>query len=292
MKELFFNYPLAVAAYSILMLATISIWIHKKIYIWGSLLVIALAFSYYGKIIEESGFVFLGILALSYFYSSKPMPPFWKIATLITTTIITIGAYTHQLKGFNNLLVFSKYRLSTDAIYVNIYANFDKGVISILILGLLTKVIETKKELARMLLILVPYSIFSCFIILFFSNYFHLIKYDPKFPMSAILWLIIQIFFVVIPEETFYRGYVQKEIYENLKDHRLKALIAVISQAALFSLLHLFIIPKLSILAISFGAGLLYGGIYQLTKRIESSILLHLSVNVVHFFFFTYPALN
>lgn len=39
-------------------------------------------------------------------------------------------------------------------------------------------------------------------------------------------------------------------------------------------------------------AGVGYGFVYQKTKRIESSILVHFAVNTIHFLFFTYPALR
>jgi hypothetical protein len=39
-------------------------------------------------------------------------------------------------------------------------------------------------------------------------------------------------------------------------------------------------------------AGLGYGWIYQRTGRIEASILTHFALNAVHFFAFSYPALQ
>jgi hypothetical protein len=38
-------------------------------------------------------------------------------------------------------------------------------------------------------------------------------------------------------------------------------------------------------------AGIVYGYIYQKTKRIEASILTHFVLNTLHFLLFTYPAL-
>ncbi|MCW8354408.1 CPBP family intramembrane metalloprotease [Marinomonas pontica] len=38
-------------------------------------------------------------------------------------------------------------------------------------------------------------------------------------------------------------------------------------------------------------AGLGYGGVYYLTKRIEYAILCHFILNGLHFLFFTYPML-
>jgi len=38
-------------------------------------------------------------------------------------------------------------------------------------------------------------------------------------------------------------------------------------------------------------AGIVYGYAYEKTQRIEASILCHFGVNIIHFIFFTYPAL-
>jgi membrane protease YdiL (CAAX protease family) len=292
MKELFFNYPLGLAAYIILILAIISIWIHKKPYIFAPLLILSLSFSYYGKIVEPKGFLLFGLLALLYFYSKKDMPLFWKLLTLTTAILITIGSYTHLLKGVNNILVFTDYRLSRDASSVNIYANYDKGVIGLLILGIFSEVIDTKKELLRVIFITLPYLIFATITIIYLSTFLGIIKYDPKFPLTAGIWLAIQIFFVVIPEEAFYRGFLQKEIFENIKNKRFKGIIALFSTSLIFTIIHLFFTLNLYTILIVFIASILYGAIYQITRRVESSILVHLSVNMIHYFFFTYPRLG
>jgi membrane protease YdiL (CAAX protease family) len=292
MKELFFNYPLGLVAYLILILAIISIWIHKKPYVFMPLLILSLAFSYYGKIIEPKAFLLFGLLALLYFYSKKNMPLFWKLLTVISLVLITIGSYTNLLKGVNNILVFPDYRLSRDATSVNIYANYDKGVIGLLILGIFCEVIDTKKELLRVIFITLPYLIFTAFTIIYLSTYLGIIKYDPKFPLSSGIWLAIQIFFVVIPEEAFYRGFLQKELFENLKNKKFASIIALLSTSLIFTLIHMFFTLNLSSILIAFVTGILYGGIYQITKRVESSILVHLSVNMIHYFFFTYPRLG
>jgi membrane protease YdiL (CAAX protease family) len=50
--------------------------------------------------------------------------------------------------------------------------------------------------------------------------------------------------------------------------------------------------PKLLYVVLSTVAGLFYGYAFWKTDRIQSSILVHFSVNLVHFLFFSYPALG
>ena len=42
-------------------------------------------------------------------------------------------------------------------------------------------------------------------------------------------------------------------------------------------------------MALAAVAGLLYGLVYNRFRSLEASIILHFSVNLVHFLFFTYP---
>ncbi len=42
--------------------------------------------------------------------------------------------------------------------------------------------------------------------------------------------------------------------------------------------------------ALAFISGLLYGGIYLRTKRLEAAILLHFTVNFIHLICFSYPS--
>ncbi|MFN5382224.1 MAG: lysostaphin resistance A-like protein [Alphaproteobacteria bacterium] len=65
--------------------------------------------------------------------------------------------------------------------------------------------------------------------------------------------------------------------------------IALVASTTIFTLMHS---GPISYLIVVFIAGLFYGYAYQLTKRIEASILLHFLVNLIHFLFFTYPMLR
>jgi membrane protease YdiL (CAAX protease family) len=98
--------------------------------------------------------------------------------------------------------------------------------------------------------------------------------------------------FVSIPEEAFFRGFIQRELYQWFGSNPLAASGSILITSAFFTLLHLIWVANLPFLGLVFIASLIYGTIYQVTKSIESSILCHFGLNVIHFFFFTYPALE
>ncbi|MDB6126494.1 MAG: protease family (abortive protein) protein, partial [Verrucomicrobia bacterium] len=116
------------------------------------------------------------------------------------------------------------------------------------------------------------------------------VRFDPKFPAEAWLWMWANLFLTCLAEEAICRGLVQRQLqlaWQNFPGGRALALIVA---ATLFGLAHSSGGPMY--VALATVAGLGYGWVYQRTGRIEASILTHFSLNAVHFFFFTYPALQ
>jgi hypothetical protein len=72
-----------------------------------------------------------------------------------------------------------------------------------------------------------------------------------------------------------------------LEKFRYGAIIGLIVSSLLFGLSHYS--GGMNFVLLAFLFGLLYGGAYFKTKYLETAILLHFSVNVIHFFFFSYP---
>lgn len=116
------------------------------------------------------------------------------------------------------------------------------------------------------------------------------VRFDPKLPSEFILWAWINLFFTCIPEEALFRGFVQRGLQERLGASRHGDVIALAVTSLLFGVAHYAGGSRYVFLATVAGFG--YGWIYQRTRAIESSILVHFMVNALHFIFFTYPALK
>ena len=291
MITLFFQHPIALVGYVLLILAILSIWIHPKIWMWGPLFGASGVFAYFGHVLDPAGLIPLAIVGTAYYIASRNISGFTRLFVVMIAAIITIGIYTHFVKGFHNLLVAANWQRSPDAQTINIYANYDKAAVALLILGLyFHRPIQSKKELYSMLAKTLPWMLFAAIILLPLSQFLEMVHWDPKLPLITPTWLVLQIFFAAIPEEVFYRGFLQREIALRL-NNPMAGPFAVLIVSLLFALLHLFFVPQLTFVLAAFVASLLYGTIYQLTGRIESAILTHLFVNICHFFFFTYPVL-
>ena len=193
-----------------------------------------------------------------------------------------------MVKGFNNLLLIKEVTFGNSEIPLNIYLNFDKVSLAIFLLGISVPLLKTRDEWKHMILITIPWIAFSAFILLGFAKATGLANIDIKVPAVTLYWLIINFFFVVIPEEAFYRGFLQNQISKNLPN-RAGPILAILLVSSLFAFIHIIFIPDITFIVAAFIASVLYGTIFYFSGSIESAILTHFTVNVIHFFFFSYP---
>jgi len=190
--------------------------------------------------------------------------------------------------GFNNYRFLDHVKFTDDAVPYSLYFNFDKTLICIFMLGFSScsfgkeQIIDTGRQIATYLLILAP-------IILGLTYSLGYVRFEPKLPDSAPVWMLVNLFFVCTSEELLFRGILQKELEKNLKIKH-GPIIAIATGALLFGLAHFNGGPFYILFATI--CGFFYGHIYYRTKEIRSSILLHFSINLVHFLLFTYPAIE
>ncbi len=103
----------------------------------------------------------------------------------------------------------------------------------------------------------------------------------PGFREAGYSFFFIQLFLVAIPEEVFFRGYLQRELGNNYR--------AVIVVSILFAIAHLLIVCATSGSAgvciqngLTFFPSLVMGYLYLKTGTIWSSIFFHFTANILH----------
>ena len=111
------------------------------------------------------------------------------------------------------------------------------------------------------------------------------VRIDFKVPDVLFAWMTNNLVLVCWVEEMVFRGYVQ----EGLGRKNLNPNVVLIATALLFGVYHLKGGIPFAVLA--FIAGLFYGVAY---KRVGlcASTLVHFSVNLAHFLFFSYPSIT
>jgi membrane protease YdiL (CAAX protease family) len=243
-----------------------------------------------GCVIEWKGIFIIAALFLCHAALTQDMGKFWRLFAVLLASLLSFGLLSHMVVGFHNILLLKSFHSSKDALGMNLYLNYDKPFIGIFVLAFSFPLIREKKRWITVFWQSILWVLFSSPILLGLAHILQCVRIEPKIPSITLLWIVIQIFFVVIPEEAFFRGFLQKEIAQDL-DNRLSGIFAIFVVAILAALMHLFFIQSFSYLTLVFVANILYGTIFLLTKSIESAMITHFLTNAIHFFFFTYPLL-
>jgi membrane protease YdiL (CAAX protease family) len=289
--SILFSNPLAFASYFFLLCTLVSCWVVPKYALFIPLYIVSYVFGYYGGIVTYPSLFPITLLLIALVFLKFNLKRFVHLFSSMTIAIIGVGLMTHMIGGFHNLLLFKEITFGSSSVPMNIYLNFDRASLAILILGLYIQVLKTKEQWKHTLLICIPWIAFSAFILLGFSKFSHLVELDVKFPSITLYWLVIHLFFVVIPEEVFYRGFLQNEITKNLSN-KAAPILAILVVSLLFTSTQLFFSLNIPFLAACFIGSILYGTIFHFSGSVESAIFSHFTINIIHFFFFSYPFHN
>ncbi len=286
----FIHHPLSSLAFASLILAFISLWIHKTPWLWGSFIAISSIFGIMGKLIDFKIFVALALLCGAHLFLTAKFKGTARLITILIAFFISIALMGHFFPGFHNWLIADKIQISKNAYPYTLYLNFDKPFIGFFPLAL-TIPLLSRMHISSVALKTIALTALGIMILIVLALYLHLVDIDIKLPGMTPIWLIANLFFVTIPEESFFRGFLQREISEYFNTKWAEP-FSVIVVSLLFALLHFTFIYDFGFLSLTFIASLIYGSVYHMTRSIESSIFCHYLFNVVHFFFFTYPAIK
>lgn len=193
----------------------------------------------------------------------------------------------HVIPGFHNLLVLNKVQFTPDALPFTLYLNLDKTLFGLVIVGFtLQRINDYKswKEVLKQVAFRLPVVILIIMILSFIFGY---VRFEPKLPKELWIWIISNLFFTCLAEEGLFRGFFQE--YLSSFKFKYSEYIAIFIPAVIFGLIHY---PGgIKYVALATVAGILYGWVYKVTRRIEASILTHFMLNLTHILLFTYPAL-
>jgi membrane protease YdiL (CAAX protease family) len=289
---IFWNHPLNTVCFFAFAMSFLSLWVRKTPWLWGSFLAIATIIAFQANIISPIALIPMGILLFCHYFLKSELPVRMRFLFFCTATLISCALIFHFLPGFHNWNIASASRLSPTAYPYRLWFNFDKPLIGIFPLAFTIPLIQTRASLVNMLKVAIPMSVLAIALLLGGALYANMVRWDPKIPTLVFPWIIANLFFVTIPEEAFFRGFVQKQLYKWFGEGPGPAFGAIAFTSLLFTLLHWGFAPSFSALFLIFIASMIYGTTYQMTKSIEASIICHFGVNLVHFFLFTYPGLS
>lgn len=242
--------------------------------------------------LDAVGFLLLVTAGVSAEFYSRSHNRFIKtFALVLFTAIALLGGLSgaHLLPGVWNSLALDGIRLSPDSIPYKIYLNLDKPFMGFCLLYSVIPSSELRfdRSVLRWTLGIVGVLVA---LMMPLALAIHYVRVDLKVPEILPLWLINNLVFVCVAEESFFRGLVQGELRRKLGSSKLVEWSALFLGAVLFGLSHFKGGPAYIVLAgIS---GLFYGFAYLKTKSFFSPVLVHFLFNLIHLLFFSYPALD
>ena len=282
----------ATLCYVFLYVSVLCLWVPYRIGIpvWSIVFSIACIFGLLSNQIEWYAIFVIILIAYVLQYTERKRAPL--LGRVIAGVLFLLMAYAlgaHKIPYFHNLKVLSDAYISKESIPFTLYINFDKTIVGLFILGLTQRLLSNKNEWSTMFKQTIPKTIMFVVILVLCALIAGKVHFDPKLPACSAIWVITNLLLVCTAEEAFFRGFIQEKLAQILRRYEWGNVIAVIIASLLFGFAHYAGGIAYSIWGTFAGLG--YGLIYQKTKRIESSILMHFCLNLTHFLFFTYPAL-
>jgi len=225
-------------------------------------------------------------LALAAHRLEKPVPRGIAMALLV---LLCLALALHRVPGFDNPVVLDRVRITPDAAPFTQYLNFDKGSVGLVLLALLSPRLRRGDPLGRLARDTAIGLASTALVVFGVALAAGLVRVDAKLPAAAALFLLTNLFFTCVAEETFFRTLVHDPLRGGGRWGG-RGIAALWLSALLFGLAHAGGGPML--MAMAGLAGLGYGAVYVHTGRIEAAVLVHFGINALHFLFFTYPALQ
>lgn len=276
-------------SYILIVLSLFSLWLKKYKKIGNIILGLSLVLAFISGMINYIGALISIVSAILIYLNLRCKNQ--KISTLILfaiTAIFLLLNYMHILPGFNNLCILKNVHISSDAIPFTSYLNYNSLVLTYFIL-IFSSEINLLNRLNKILPTLkagVLYGLIAVLILLPISYTFSFIRYDFKLTNYTLIFIFVNLIFTCIPEEIFWRGFIQTKIQKYTN-----SIVSVLITSLIFASIHI-IFAGIFFATLAFIASIIYGLAYIKTKRIEVSIICHYLVNVGQFIFFTYPILT
>jgi membrane protease YdiL (CAAX protease family) len=210
-----------------------------------------------------------------------------RLQASLIIAVVSIALIAHKIPGFNNILFYKDAHISNISALYSAYINFDKPFLILLLAYYYARNNIRQNAIWVVYKSLLIGVVASAVLLIpgFLAGY---LKFDPKIPDILTGWITLNII-TVVSEEALFRGFIQNALNEVFSSSKVKyhVVISLVITSALFGLMHHH--GGTIYVALSFIAGLFYGYAMMLTKRIEASIIVHFTVNLVHILMFTYP---
>ncbi|RRZ89920.1 CPBP family intramembrane glutamic endopeptidase [Erwinia sp. 198] len=203
---------------------------------------------------------------------------------VVGEALLFLGAVAlmlHLVPGFNNLRIVSGVQVGPESAPFTFYYNFDKALIPFVLLGCLPTLLKrpAAPPANRLWWLVLLLSMPTLLLIATLAGGLRVELHHPAW-LGA--FMLANLFFVALAEETLFRGYVQQRLSQGLGN-----VWALLITAVLFGLAHVAGGPMLAFFAAL--TGVIYGLAWLWSGRVWVSTLVHFAFNLLQLLFFTYP---
>lgn len=266
---------LTLLAFLFLGASFLSLWIHRDPKIWGTLVGLSILCGFAAGNINWVGLLFvilLGVLWMVYNHKQS-------LALIILLICVSAILKMRFLPGYTPFFFTPKFAIGLEGSLIGLFP-----------LALLVPLARRRKEWA----IALKGFMFGCAgiaMMAVLATFIGATHWEFKLPSFIAARTFSNFFLTSIPEEGFYRGFIQNTLCKYFTNIKLGKYLALLLTSILFTAAHLYWSPNIQILVFVFLASLLYGGVYLISGKIESSILSHFLLNFIHMTFFSYHAM-
>ncbi len=271
---------ISVIAFLLLALSFVSIWVKRDPKIWGGLLCLSVVAGLMSANVQWIGLLILFGWALLWLFYVKREKMASRLGLFVLIVFLSYGFKFYLFPGFHPVSITPKFLLGLDVPLVEIFP-----------LALLVPIAMNKKDWKIVFTKGLGLACAGIAVLALLAIASGSVQWQWKLPSYAAMRYPVNLLFTAIPEEAFYRGFVQGELCRFLPKTTMGKVTALVVSSLIFTFAHFYWSPDLGILAFVFLASLLYGGVYMLTGKIEASILCHFLLNFVHMTFFSYHAM-
>lgn len=288
--------PSTLLTFAALLGSVIAIWLPYR-FAWAVLLTLAVILGYGAGVLSGPAFIPIAGLALAcwlYRYRAQQVSavfPGARVLLAVAIVFVSLLLGFHVFPGFHNPVYVNALVFSPGAAPYTRSLTFDTWVVGVLLLGLCYEVIlRTRREWIEALKRAWPVIVINMIVLVPLAVMLGFVRFDPKWTNYYLVWAVIYLFFVIMTEEAFFRGFIQKELAGAMSKYRAGAWVALGVTALLFGLSHFD--GGIAYVVLASVAGVGYGLAFLRSGRIEMSILAHFGVNSMRFLLFTYPYLG
>ena len=239
-------------------------------------------------IVEWAGMVAIAFFCGACLATVRPSLSAPLRALVWSVVVISAAALaTHQVPWIHNVLVLDAVSVSASAADYTLYRNYDKGFVGVLLYAVCVQP-QSGRVSAHLIVATGVIALLSVAAVAVAATATGFVSWDPKWPAILGVWVPANLLVTCVAEETYFRGLLQQQLGRAFGGRlRGAAAVAILVAAAAFGAAHIAGGGIYVLLATLAGIG--YGAAYHLTGRVETSILVHFTLNLTHLILFSYP---